>query len=133
MQLSGAYPDLSDTDLDALYAATYASFKNSTGQIKVTWSNALMQQGMEITDRLMNVKDFITGLFGHVRFPQFDAIQKADPTLSGFQQSTEAQTVTVASASNVGATIKDTVTKISIGGIGLGIAAVAIMLFIRKK
>lgn len=133
MQLSGAYPDLSDTDLDALYASTYASFKNSSGQVKVTWATALAQIGIEITDRLMNVKDFVLGIFGHVRFPQFDAIQKADPTLKGFQQSTEAQQTTATSVSNVTQGVKDVAKNIGIGGVGLAVAVVALLLLSRRR
>jgi hypothetical protein len=133
MYLSGAYPDMSDNDLDALYASTYASFKGATGQVKVTWAEALAQLGMEITDRLMNVKDFVLGIFGHVRFPQYDAIQKRDPSLMSFQQSTEAQTLTASSASNVATSVKGTVGKLGSGAAGLGLAVVALLIFLRRK
>jgi hypothetical protein len=132
MQLSGAFPDLSDADLDALYASTYNSFKNATGQVKVTWAQTLSLQGQEIADRLMNVKDFVLGIFGHVRFPQYDAIQKADPNAHGFQQSTVAQQTTAASVTNVAATVKDTVGKLGTGATVLGVAVIALLLFRRK-
>jgi hypothetical protein len=133
MQLSGAFPDLSDTDLDALYASTYASFKNATGQVKVTWATTLTLQALEINERLMNVKDFVLGIFGHVRFPQFDAIQKLNPMMGGFQQSTEAQTATAQSAANVGQNVKDVAKNIGLGGIGIGVAAIIVLILLRRK
>jgi hypothetical protein len=134
MHLSGAYPDMSDTDLDALYASTYASMKGATGQVKVTWAQSLSLQGIEILERLRNVTDFVAGLFGHVRFPQYDRIQKTDPSMfGGFQQSTVAQSSVSESATNVATTVKDTVGKIGLGVAGIGIAVVALLIFLRRK
>jgi beta-glucanase (GH16 family) len=131
MQLSGVYSELSDGDLDASYAASYASMQAAPGQAKVTWSSVVSAQGQEIIDRLSGVWGFTSGIFGRVRFPKYDVIQKSGG--GGFQQSAVAQTAVTDSASNVGKTLSDAVGKIGFAGLGIGVAAIALLILIKKK
>lgn len=131
MQLSGNYSDLSNAELDDSYASSYASMQNSTGAIKLTWANAVAAQALEIIDRISGVFGFLKGSVGINQFPKYDDIQKKGG--GGFQQSATAQTAISAHASDVSKTIGDAVGKIGLAGLGLGIAALSLLIMLRKK
>lgn len=131
MQLSGVYSDLSDSDLDTSYAASYASMQAAPGQAKVTWSSVVSNEGQEIIDRLKTPWGFVTGIFGATRFPKYDAIQKTGG--GGFQQSTVARTAVATSAADLSKTVGDAVGKLGFAGLGIGVAAIALLILLKKK
>ena len=133
MQLSGAYSDLSDADLDALYSTTYSAFASASIYDKTTLSIALSGIASEIIDRLINVSSFITGFFGFTKFPLYDAIQKADPSLKGFQQSTVAQTAVSQNASQLATNVTSAV-KWGLSGTALVAAGlVGLYIYVNRR
>lgn len=133
MHLHGAHSDLSDNDLDALYAETYQSYVTATRASKATWARALQLVTEEILIRLQTVWSFATGAFGITKFPKYEKIQASDPSLYGFQQSEVAQQTIAAHAaettSNIGSGI-----AIGLGsGVTIGLIALAVILALKFK
>lgn len=120
---------MSDADLDASYASSYASMKGSSGAVKLKWANVVAGQANEILTRIGGFTGFVRGAFGGTRFPQYDAIQRAGG--GGFVQAAQAQTSLSESAANVAVNVG---TALKWGGaIGLGLAAVVLFALIKRK
>ena len=96
--------NLSDTDLDSLYA-------RSSGRIK-------MLANSEIVSRLATPWGFVTGAFGHVRFPLYNADPRA------FHQSDEARASISVSSKNLADNVGS---KLAFGG---GIIIIALFLIV---
>ena len=136
MILSGVHSDLSDDELDALYASTYRSYKAAKGMSRVTWATALQPLNMEILERLRTPWAFVTGYFDATKFPQYDAIQAADPSMGGFRQSSEAQQSIHDSAGRIDVGVESFGKNIGFG-LGtaalLGAAALGTIVYIKLK
>ena len=131
MQLSGLYPNMTDSELDANFAASYYASKQVTGAAKQAYVTSYIDLGTEILDRLQSFWSFAGGLVGSTRFPKFSAIQATEP--GGFLQSTEARSTTAASASNVASSAKSAL-AIGVGSVALyGLAAVALYAYISRR
>lgn len=130
MQLAGIYADLSDTELDSRYESYYNAAQQTTGAARVAYVVAYGDMALEILDRLSSVWSFTTGVFGHTRFPKFDAIQQKT---GGFVQTQAAQEGIAAQVSNVGKGIASTFKMGVYGAVGLGVAALVVLYLIKKK
>lgn len=117
--MSGAHSDLSDSELDALYADVYQSYSMASGMNKATWSEALIELTREILERLRNPFAFVYGYFGGAKFPKYDEIQANNPSLYGFRQAAVAQESVKENAS---ATAREVG-----GGIGWGLGGAALI------
>ena len=122
---------IADSDLDNAYAAAYAAMQQAIGMDKITSSTAVNDLAQEILSRLGSLSSFITGAGGSIRFPQYDAIQKAGG--GGFQQVTEAQASVEQAASNLAAGAANAF-KFGLGGVMvLGAAALVALYLLKKK
>jgi hypothetical protein len=134
MQMSDAsdYASYSDSQLDDLYATTYDSYAKAASADKLAWSMGLNNVAQEILTRLQSPGSFIQGIFGGVRFPQYNAIQAGNPKAGGFQQVAVAQQAVKENAGKVASKL-GLPTLAKYGAIGLSLAAIALYLSRRRK
>lgn len=126
MNLSGAHSDLSNSELDALYADVYQSYVAATGANKITWSHALSELTVEIVNRLTGPLEFVSGIFGRTKFPQYDAIQAKDASLRGFRQA-------VMSRESVAENVPSEIGWGVSGAALIGLAALAVVVAVKSK
>lgn len=125
--MSNPYAGLTDSQLDAAYAAYYDAHDQQDAGVLAD----------EIIQRQASVMSFMEGLVGVERFPLYTARTQA---VTGFSQVGTAQTAVAQSASHVATSIKNGATNL-IGKFGLGagvIVGVAVLagawyFFMRAK
>jgi hypothetical protein len=122
------YSSLSDSALDTAYETAWKAAQIATGPARAPLAAAYTGMAVEMLDRLGGVWSFATGVFGHTRFPKFDAIHKAT---GGFSQVADSQGAVVADikgkADSLVSGLKFGAT--AIGGLGL----IALLLFFRGR
>ena len=133
MHLNGSYDTLSNSELDSLYASTYASFNGSTGATKVSWAQALQLIAIDIVDRTANVGGFIEGIFGISKFPQYDAIQKTNPDIMSYSQVNNAQTAVATSAANVASNVSNAVKIGLVGTAVVAVGLIALYIYVNRR
>jgi len=105
------YPELSNSQLDSAYAASYNSGDAATAQL----------YAFAIEDRQQSVMSFISNSIGDSPFPLFDAIQAQGGTPTEVSNAQSAITNTVSSeATAVAATAKTAASDVA-SGIGTGL------------
>jgi len=132
MKLSGVHSNLSNDELDAMYADAFASYDNASGAEKVTWAYALQPLGSEINERLRNPLAFVGGFFGYTKFPKFDAIQRNHPEMGGFVQTQAAQESVDYRADEIGSDIKTGLALGVSGYVGAAALGLIVLLLIKK-
>ena len=103
--------DLSDSELDKYFAASFDAKKSDVYTLQA-----------EILDRLATVRSFITGVFGSVRFPLYDA-------RGNFKQVDTAQTALKDNAAQVADKISWGVWRLAIP---IMIVVIAVYIISRK-
>jgi uncharacterized protein YukE len=87
--MAGNYTGLTDSELDAAWAATYDGAQMATGQQKIDLTAQYSDMAQEILTRLSSVTNFVFGAFGGNAFPMYTKTQES--LAGGFVQSAQAQ------------------------------------------
>ncbi|HEY6020926.1 MAG TPA: hypothetical protein VIY48_13805 [Candidatus Paceibacterota bacterium] len=125
------YASASDSELDQMYADSYANMQAATGQSKLDFSLDVNDIAQEILSREGTAGGFLVALFGS-RFPKYDAIQKQT---GGFVAHDQAVSSVEESAGNVATNLEAGAKMVLSTGsmIGLGLLALAGLWFFGRK